>query len=68
VAQLGPLGPTELRGEPQHLAEAEQAYPNLTYFNEADRGGHFAAWEVPELFTIEVRAAFKSLRTNGGPS
>jgi pimeloyl-ACP methyl ester carboxylesterase len=45
---------------------AEQAYPNLIYFNEVDRGGHFAAWEEPELFTSEVRAAFRSLRTNGG--
>ena len=41
---------------------AEQAYPNLLYFNEVDRGGHFAAWEQPQLFTEEVRAAFRSLR------
>jgi hypothetical protein len=41
---------------------AEKAYPNLTYFNEADRGGHFAAWEEPELFAEELRAAFRSLR------
>jgi pimeloyl-ACP methyl ester carboxylesterase len=41
---------------------AEKAYPSLIYFNEADRGGHFAAWEEPELFSAEVRAAFKSLR------
>jgi pimeloyl-ACP methyl ester carboxylesterase len=41
---------------------AEQAYPNLVYFNEVDRGGHFAAWEQPQLFTEEVRAAFRSLR------
>ena len=41
---------------------AEKAYPNLIYFNEVDKGGHFAAWEVPELFATEVRAAFKSLR------
>ena len=34
----------------------------LTYFNEADRGGHFAAWEEPELFATEIRAAFRSLR------
>jgi pimeloyl-ACP methyl ester carboxylesterase len=47
---------------------AEKAYPNLIYFNEVDRGGHFAAWEEPELFTTEVRAAFRSLRTNGGSS
>ena len=41
---------------------AEQVYPNLIYFNEAERGGHFAAWEEPELFATEVRAAFRSLR------
>ena len=41
---------------------AERAYPNLTYFNEVDRGGHFAAWEEPELFATEVRAAFRPLR------
>jgi pimeloyl-ACP methyl ester carboxylesterase len=41
---------------------AEEAYPNLIYFNEADRGGHFAAWEQPQLFTEEIRAAFHSLR------
>jgi len=40
----------------------EQVYPNLIYFNEADRGGHFAAWEEPELFTEELRAAFRPLR------
>ena len=41
---------------------AEQAYPNLIYFNQADRGGHFAAWEQPQLFAEELRAAFRSLR------
>ncbi len=41
---------------------AEGVYPNLTYFNEVDRGGHFAAWEEPELFAAEMRAAFKSMR------
>jgi pimeloyl-ACP methyl ester carboxylesterase len=41
---------------------AEKAYPKLIYFNEVDRGGHFAAWEQPALFTTEVRAAFRSLR------
>jgi pimeloyl-ACP methyl ester carboxylesterase len=40
----------------------EKAYPNLIYFNEVDRGGHFAAWEQPQLFSEEVRAAFRSLR------
>jgi pimeloyl-ACP methyl ester carboxylesterase len=42
---------------------AEQAYPNLIHFNEVDRGGHFAAWEQPELFSTEIRAGFRSLRT-----
>ena len=41
---------------------AEQVYPNLVYFNEVERGGHFAAWEEPELFSEELRAAFRSLR------
>jgi pimeloyl-ACP methyl ester carboxylesterase len=41
---------------------AERAYPNLIYFNEVERGGHFAAWEQPQLFTEELRAAFRSLR------
>jgi pimeloyl-ACP methyl ester carboxylesterase len=40
----------------------ENSYPNVTYFNEGDRGGHFAAWEEPELFAAEMRAAFSSLR------
>jgi pimeloyl-ACP methyl ester carboxylesterase len=41
---------------------AERAYPNLIYYNKADKGGHFAAWEQPELFSNEVRTAFSSLR------
>jgi pimeloyl-ACP methyl ester carboxylesterase len=41
---------------------AEQAYPNLIYYNQVDKGGHFAAWEQPQLFTEELRAAFRSLR------
>jgi pimeloyl-ACP methyl ester carboxylesterase len=41
---------------------AERVYPNLVYFNEVDKGGHFAAWEEPQLFTDELRAAFRSLR------
>jgi pimeloyl-ACP methyl ester carboxylesterase len=41
---------------------AERAYPNLIYFNEVDRAGHFAAWEQSQLFTEEIRAAFRSLR------
>jgi pimeloyl-ACP methyl ester carboxylesterase len=41
---------------------AKKVYPNLIHFNEVDRGGHFAAWEEPELFAEELRAAFRSLR------
>jgi pimeloyl-ACP methyl ester carboxylesterase len=41
---------------------AEQAYPNLIYFNEVEKGGHYAAWEQPQLFAEELRAAFSSLR------
>jgi len=52
--------PGEIWASPRSWVEA--VYPGLAYFNEADRGGHFAAWEEPELFTSEIRAAFKSLR------
>jgi pimeloyl-ACP methyl ester carboxylesterase len=41
---------------------AERAYPGLVYYNEVERGGHFAAWEQPQLFAEELRAAFRSLR------
>ena len=41
---------------------AEQAYPNLIHYNKLDKGGHFAAWEQPQLFSEEVRAGFRSLR------
>ena len=41
---------------------AEQVYPNLIYFHEADSGSHFAAWEEPELFAAEFPDAFRSLR------
>jgi pimeloyl-ACP methyl ester carboxylesterase len=41
---------------------AEQAYPNLVHYNEVDRGGHFAAWEQPELYASELRAGLRSLR------
>jgi pimeloyl-ACP methyl ester carboxylesterase len=44
------------------LTWTQQAYPNLIHYNKVDRGGHFAAWEQPQLFTEEVRAAFRSLR------
>jgi hypothetical protein len=40
----------------------EQSYPDLTYFNEVDKGGHFAAWEEPRIFSEEMRAAFTSMR------
>ena len=40
----------------------EKTYPNLTYFNEVDKGGHFAAWEEPGLFATEIRATFRSVR------
>ena len=52
--------PDELYQAPRSWTE--QAYPNLIYFNEVDQGNHFAAWQEPELFTTEVRAAFRSLR------
>ncbi len=52
--------PRELYQAPRSWTE--QAYPNLIYFNELDEGNHFAAWQEPELFTTEVRAAFRSLR------
>ena len=59
-----PVGFTTFPGEiwrtPRSWAAA--SYPNLTYFNEVDRGGHFAAWEEPRLFAEELRAAFTSLR------
>ena len=59
-----PVGFTTFPGEiwaaPRSWVEA--VYPNLTYFNAVDRGGHFAAWEEPELFAAELRAAFRSLR------
>jgi pimeloyl-ACP methyl ester carboxylesterase len=42
---------------------ARRAYPTLIYFNEAAKGGHFAAWEQPQLFAEEIRAAFRSLRS-----
>jgi pimeloyl-ACP methyl ester carboxylesterase len=41
---------------------ARRAFRNLTYFHEVDKGGHFAAWEQPQLFAEEIRAAFRSLR------
>jgi pimeloyl-ACP methyl ester carboxylesterase len=52
--------PDEIWAAPRSWVET--VYPGVAYFNEAERGGHFAAWEEPEIFSAEVRAAFKSLR------
>src|SRR4051812_43725762 len=52
--------PGEIWKTPRSWVEA--SYPNIVYFNEAERGGHFAAWEEPQLFSEEIRAAFSSLR------
>jgi pimeloyl-ACP methyl ester carboxylesterase len=52
--------PEELFQAPRHWVK--HAYHNLVYYNEAPKGGHFAAWEEPEVFTAEMRAAFRSLR------
>jgi pimeloyl-ACP methyl ester carboxylesterase len=59
-----PVGFTTFPGEIWRTPRSwvENYYPNVTYFNEAERGGHFAAWEEPELFTAEMRAAFRPLR------
>ncbi|MCI0631373.1 MAG: hypothetical protein L0Y44_12055, partial [Phycisphaerales bacterium] len=52
--------PDELYPAPRSWAQ--RAYPNLIYYNKLPQGGHFAAWEQPQLFSQEVRAAFRSLR------
>jgi pimeloyl-ACP methyl ester carboxylesterase len=59
-----PVGFTAFPGEIFRAPRTwvQKAYPTLTYFNEAGKGGHFAAWEEPELFASEIRAAFTSLR------
>jgi pimeloyl-ACP methyl ester carboxylesterase len=59
-----PVGFTTFPGEIWRTPRSwvENSYPNVTYFNEVDKGGHFAAWEEPELFASEMRAAFRSLR------
>jgi len=53
--------PDELYPAPKSWSE--QAYPKLVYHNKLDKGGHFAAWEQPQLFCEEVRAGFRPLRT-----
>jgi pimeloyl-ACP methyl ester carboxylesterase len=55
--------PGEIWASPRSWVEA--VYPDLAYFNEVDKGGHFAAWEEPQLFAAEMRAAFRSLRDEG---
>jgi pimeloyl-ACP methyl ester carboxylesterase len=59
-----PVGFTQFPGEIVRTPRSwvELAYPTLAYFNKADKGGHFAAWEEPQLFSEELRAAFASLR------
>jgi pimeloyl-ACP methyl ester carboxylesterase len=52
--------PNELVQAPRSWVE--KVYPNLVYFHEVDRGGHFAAWEEPQEFSEELRSAFRSLR------
>ena len=60
---VSPLSPARSSRAPRSWVE--KAYPNLIYFNEVDKGGHFAAWEEPELFSEEIRAAFRPLREQG---
>jgi pimeloyl-ACP methyl ester carboxylesterase len=59
-----PVGFTTFPGEIWRTPRSwvENSYPNVTYFNEVDKGGHFAAWEEPQLFAEEMRAAFASIR------
>jgi pimeloyl-ACP methyl ester carboxylesterase len=59
-----PVGFTSFPGEIFKAPRSwvEKTYPTLVYFNEVDRGGHFAAWEQPQLFSEELRAAFRSLQ------
>ncbi len=59
-----PVGFTTFPGEIFRAPRSwvEQSYPNLTYFNEVDKGGHFAAWEEPQLFCEELRTTFATLR------
>ena len=60
VAAAISVFPNELYQAPRSWAE--QAYPKLIYFNEVDKGNHFAAWQEPDIFVNELRAAFETLR------
>jgi hypothetical protein len=70
LAFFAPKGvpvPTAVSAFPDEIYTAprswtEKAYPKLIYYNKVDKGGHFAAWEQPMLFTAELRAAFRPLR------
>jgi len=63
-----PVGFTTFPGEIWAAPRSwvETVYPGLAYFNEVQKGGHFAAWEEPALFTSELRAAFRPLRSTQG--
>jgi hypothetical protein len=73
VAFFAPTGvtiPVAVTVFPEELYQAPRswtarAYPKLIYYNRADKGGHFAAWEQPALFVTELRAAFRPLRSPG---
>src|SRR5262245_35908895 len=60
-----PVGFTTFPGEIWRTPRSwvERVYPTTIYFNEVDKGGHFAAWEEPELFTEEIRATFRTVRS-----
>jgi pimeloyl-ACP methyl ester carboxylesterase len=67
VKNVKPSIPVAVSAFPEELYQAprswaEQAYPKLVYYNKLEKGGHFAAWEQPEMFSREVRAGFRSLR------
>jgi pimeloyl-ACP methyl ester carboxylesterase len=62
-----PVGFTSFPGEIWRTPRSwvERAYPDVIYYNAVDKGGHFAAWEEPQLFSEEMRACFRSLRPSG---
>src|SRR5262249_30266299 len=70
LAFFAPQGitiPVAVTAFPDELYQAprswtQRAYPKLIYYNKADKGGHFAAWEQPQILTTELRAAFRSVR------
>jgi pimeloyl-ACP methyl ester carboxylesterase len=55
--------PDEIYAAPRSWSE--RAYPKLIHYNKLDKGGHFAAWEQPQIFCAEMRTAFKPLRRLG---